>query len=178
MALEFDINGYPPTENLITAELDRANAELELLGSKNKRFLVWFVAIILAYATFMLTVVIPILGDPTAVPDLVATFAYFLPYVTFFIFFVGNHLHTKRIERPRRAAKATIKRLTAATDDELQTIDGADEKYELVLSYLGKIAEIGRGLTKGELDLLAEWVEDRIREEKGIKKPSVHELTL
>jgi len=178
MALEFDITDNPPEQALITAEIEQANRALEVLSRKNRRFLIWFVSVILVYATFMLTVVIPILGDPTAVPDLVATFAYFLPYITFFIFLVGNHLHTKRIDRPKRAAKNIVRTMTEATAEELEPIAGAEEKYELVASYRDNTTTLGRGLTKGELDLLAEWVEDRVREEKGIKKPSVHELTL
>lgn len=178
MALKFDITGNPPEQALITAELEQANEALEVLRKQNRRFLIWFVSIILVYATFMLTVVIPILGDPTVVPDLVATFAYFLPYVTFFIFFVGNHLHTKRIDRPKRAAKNTIKVMTEATAEELAPIAGSEKKYQLIADYRDKTSALARGLTKGELDLLAEWVEDREREEKGIKKPSVHELTL
>lgn len=68
--------------------------------------------------------------------------------------------------------------MTEATTDELETIVGAEEKYELVATYREKSSALGRGLTKGEVDLLTEWIEECVRIEKGIKKPSVHELTL
>lgn len=178
MAIKFDINKVPPALANITLELQQAQQARALLRKKNIRFLIYILLVVAAYATFMLTMVIPLLEDPSVVPDLVATIAYFTPYLTFFIFFVGNNLHHKIIEKPRKVLDTTLKMLVEASPEELLEITKPGKKYDEVSAYQKQVATLKRPLMKGEVDMIQQWAEARERKEKGIKPPSIHDLTI
>ncbi len=170
MALEFNITTQPPTLTDITTELERATQDRILLRKKNIRFLICILLIVAAYATFMLTVTIPLLADPAAVPDFVATVAYFTPYLTFLIFIFGNTSHNRIIERPRKRLDTAITGLKESTPKTHAEITDCAQRYDEVAAYQQQTAALGRPLMVGETEMLLQWVEARMQEECGLKK--------
>ncbi len=170
MALEFNIATPPPALADITAEFEQATQDRAMLRKKNIRFLICILLVVAAYATFMLKVTIPLLADPTVVPDFVATVAYFTPYLTFLIFIFGNALHNKIIERPRKRLDTTITALQESTQKTLAEITDCGQRYDEVASYQKQITALGRPLMMGEIEMLLQWVEARMQEECGLKK--------
>jgi len=168
MVLEFEINGAPPPLSDINAALEKAIHDRALLRKKNIRFLIYVLLVVAAYATFMLTVTIPILADPAALPDFVATVAYCTPYLTFLIFLVSNNLHTKVIERPRKILDTAIPAFKAATEKRAAQISDCGRRYLEVADYQQRVSSIGRPMMHGEAEMLFQWVEKRMQKEAGL----------
>ncbi len=168
MALEFDINSVPPPLTEIEAALEQAIKARALLRKKNIRFLIYILIIVAAYATFMLTVTIPMLDDPTVLPDFVATVAYFTPYLTFLIFLVGNNLHNRIIERPRKILDTAIPAFQAVSEKEAAEISDCGQRYPEVANYHQQVNTLERPLMRGETEMLLQWVEKRMQEECGL----------
>jgi len=177
MAIEFDITKPPPALANITMGLKQAQQDRAALRKKNIRFLIYILLVVAAYATFMLTVTIPLLENPSVVPDFVATVAYFTPYLTFFIFFVGNNLHHKIIEKPRKILDTAIPALNAASSQQISEINDCGQRYSEVAAYQQQVKKLGRPMMHGESEMLLRWVEARMQEECGLKK-GIHELTI
>jgi len=168
MSLEFDINSAPPALVEIEAALEQATKDRALLRKKNIRFLIYILIIVAAYATFMLKVTIPLLDNPAVLPDFVATVAYFTPYVTFLIFLVGNSLHNKIIERPRKILDTAIPAFKEASDKRIAEISDCGQRYTEVSAYQQQVITLGRPMMNGEAEMLLQWVEKRMQEECGL----------
>ncbi len=178
MALEFTITTPPPALADIEAELEQATIDRALLRKKNIRFLVTILLIVAAYATFMLKVTIPLLADPTVVPDFVATVAYFTPYLTFLIFIFGNAGHNKMIERPRKILDTRLAALQVATPGSEAAIRDCGQRYREVADYQQRVTALGRPMMAGESEMLLQWVELRMQEECGLRKVNIQEATI
>ncbi len=168
MVLEFHINKAPPLLSEIETALERAIKARALLRKKNIRFLIYILLVVAAYATFMLTVTIPMLADPTTLPDFVAMVAYCTPYVTFLIFFVGNNLHNKIIEKPRKILDTAIPAFKKASDKKVAEINDCGQRYTEVAAYQQQVKKIGRSLVNGEAEMVLQWVERRMQKEFGL----------
>jgi len=168
MVLEFDINSAPPPLSDINAAFEKATKDRALLRKKNIRFLIYILLVVAAYATFMLTVTIPLLENPAVLPDFVATVAYFTPYLTFFIFLVGNNLHNKIIERPRKILDAAIPAFKEASEKKAAQISDCGQRYPEVAHYQQKISALGRPIMHGETEMLFQWVEKQMQKEAGL----------
>ncbi len=168
MALEFNIDTTPPTLTEIEDALKQATKDRALLRKKNIRFLIYVLLVVAAYATFMLTVTIPILADPAALPDFVATVAYCTPYLTFLIFIVSNNLHTKIIERPRKSLDTAILAFKQTTEKRGAEISDCGQRYLEVADYQQRISSLGRPMMHGEAEMLFQWVEKRMQKEAGL----------
>ncbi|VAW89208.1 hypothetical protein MNBD_GAMMA17-1016 [hydrothermal vent metagenome] len=168
MILEFNINNPPPVLTEIEDALKQVIKDRALLRRKNIRFLIYVLLVVAAYATFMLTVTIPILEDPAALPDFVATVAYCTPYLTFFIFIVSNNLHTKVIERPRKILDTAIPAFKAASKKRIAEIRDCGRRYLEVANYQQRVSSIGRPMMHGETEMLFQWVEKRMQKEAGL----------
>ncbi len=168
MVLEFNINDTPPALIEIENALKQVIKDRALLRRKNIRFLIYVLLVVAAYATFMLTVTIPILEDPAALPDFVAAVAYCTPYLTFLIFIVSNNLHTKVIERPRKILDAAIPAFKAASEKRVAEISDCGQRYLEVANYQQRVSSIGRPMMLGETEMLFQWVEKRMQKEAGL----------
>ncbi|MBL1260493.1 MAG: hypothetical protein COB33_008180 [Thiotrichaceae bacterium] len=168
MVLEFNIDNTPPALTEIEDALKQVTKDRALLRKKNIRFLIYVLLVVAAYATFMLTVVIPILADPAALPDFVATVAYCTPYLTFLIFIVSNNLHTKVIERPRKTLDTAIPAFKSATEKINAAISDCGQRYLEVADYQQRTRSLGRPMMHGEAEMLFQWVEKQMQKEAGL----------
>ncbi|MCF6324399.1 MAG: hypothetical protein L3J89_08760 [Gammaproteobacteria bacterium] len=168
MVLEFNIDTTPPALTEIEDALKQVTLDRALLRKKNIRFLIYVLLVVAAYATFMLTVTIPILADPAALPDFVAAVAYCTPYLTFLIFIVSNNLHTKVIERPRKILDTAIPAFKAASEKRASEIRDCGRRYLEVADYQQRVSSISRPLMHGETEMLFQWVEKRMQKEAGL----------
>lgn len=162
MALEFDIDGAPPTLADIEAARERAEQERAVLKKKDVRFLILAVISVVSLLGFAAWAVLPTLNDPGVEPNLVAVVGYFIPYCVFIMFFVGNSLHRKNIERPREALVDMIHGFREAEPEDLAEIAEAG-RYPEVASYRRKVAALGRPLVAGEVKAIQRWLEKRKR---------------
>ena len=156
MALEFNITGAPPLLDDIIAERDQATIDRASLRKKNIPFLICFISVLGIYLTLMIMYVIPHMNDPEF-----GITTYFLPYLTFVIFVVGNNLHLKTIEKPGKALEATIAALNEAPPEKLTEIASAGEHPVEVSSYLDQIAAQDRSPVQAEIDALRQWLDGR-----------------
>jgi len=168
MVLEFDINSTPPALPEIEDALKQVTKDRALLRKKNIRFLIYVLSVVAAYATFMLTVTIPILADPAALPDFVAAVAYCTPYLTFLIFLISNNLHTKVIERPRKILDTAIPAFKEATKKRVAEISDCGRRYLEVADYQQRVSLLDRPMMHGEAEMLFQWVEKRMQKEAGL----------
>jgi len=168
MVLEFDINRAPPALSEIEVALEQVIHDRALLRKKNIRFLIYVLLVVAAYATFMLTVTIPILEDPGALPDFVATVAYCTPYLTFLIFLVSNNLHTKVIERPRKILDTAIPAFKQASEKRVTEVNDCGQRYPEVSDYQQRVDILGRPMMHGEVEMLFQWVEKQMQKEAGL----------
>ena len=162
MALEFDIDGTPPTTAELEAERERAAQERAVLRQKDRRFLAIAVVTVISLLGFAAYAVLPTLKDPGVEPTFVAIIGYFIPYFVFIMFFVGNSLHRKQIERPREALVDMLAGFREAEADELAEIADAGRHPE-VASYRQKVAALGRPLLIGEVKAIQLWAQKRER---------------
>lgn len=154
MVIEFDITGMPPTPAEIAAAREHAEAGRAVLKKKNKQFLIGFVSIVLTLVTTALIGIIPAVNKPESSQDLAFVVSYFSPYLILPMFVIGNHLHIKKIEKPRKKLDAVIAGLTEAEPEALAEVaDGHPE----IDRYRQQVAAQGRALVKAELDAMARW---------------------
>lgn len=153
MALEFGMSSTPPSLNVIQVERERAVKDRATFRGKNIRFLIYFVTVLVSYVVTMLIFIIPHLNDPDW-----GIGSYFLPYLTFVIFVVGNNLHTKYIEKPRKMVDTAIAELHATTPEELLELVGPGEYSVEITSYLDKIAAYERSPVRAEINVLQKWM--------------------
>ncbi|NOY62309.1 MAG: hypothetical protein GXP10_03985 [Gammaproteobacteria bacterium] len=158
MALEFCINGAPPTLTEITAERERAAHDRAMLRKKNIRFLIIILTIVGTYIPSMIIFVIPHFEDP----DL-GIGAYFLPYLTFIIFAVGNNQHHKIIEKPRKIMDEAIAALEEASPEAFAEVTDAGRRYAKIAAYLEQVSAQGRPLLQAESAAVQQWIADEVR---------------
>lgn len=158
MALKFDIPGIPPTLANITAEREQAEQELAVLRKKNKQFLIKFIIVVASMLGTTLFVLVPIVKNPDTTPTFVGIVAYFMPYMIFPVFFFGNNLHIKHIEKPRKALKAVIAGLNEVTPEDLAEVNSPGQHPAEIASYLERVAAQGRALVKGEITAIQQWL--------------------
>ncbi len=149
MALEFGMSSTPPSLNAIQVERERAVKDRAIFRGKNIRFLIYFVTVLVTYVVTMLIFIIPHLNDPDW-----GIGSYFLPYLTFVIFVLGNNLHTKYIEKPRKMVDTAIAELQAITSEELLELVGSGEYSVEITSYLDKIAAHERLPVRAEINVI------------------------
>ncbi|KAF0192854.1 MAG: hypothetical protein FD165_624 [Gammaproteobacteria bacterium] len=155
MALEFDVTAAAPTLAEITVEREQAENERAILKKKNKRFLVYFVLTVASLVSTALLGILPAIDKPESSQDLVFVVTYFTPYLILPLFVFGNHLHIKKIEKPRKKLDAVIVGLTEATPEEL--VDVADGHHEID-RYRQQVAAQQRVLVKAEIDAIQRWI--------------------
>ncbi|NOY71052.1 MAG: hypothetical protein GXP14_01535 [Gammaproteobacteria bacterium] len=153
MALEFSMSSAPPSLNAIKVERERAAKDRATFRGKNIRFLIYFLTILVTYVVTMLIFIIPHLNDPDW-----GIGSYFLPYLTFVIFVLGNNLHTKYIEKPQKMVDAAIAELQATTQEELLELVGSREYPVEITSYLDNIATHERLPVRAEMNVLQKWM--------------------
>lgn len=151
MSFNFDITGTPPALTDITAKREQAVNERAVFRKKNIRFMITMLSIVVAYVTLMIVYVIPMIGK--AEPDWAMMF-YFLPYLTFVIFIVGNDIHIKKIEKPSKLLDATIAELSEVKADEISSVIDDKEHPTEIASYLERVAAQGRSLVRAEMDAI------------------------
>lgn len=159
MALEFDISGDPPPLAEIHAERERAAADRAMIRRKSIRALIYVLMFGAAMISFGFLVLLPVLNEPDAEPTFVAVIAYFVPYLIFPAFVIGNRLFNKHCEKPRKILDATIAGLKDATADELAEINGAEQDHPEIAAYLQRVSARGRPLVKAEIDAILKWLE-------------------
>lgn len=162
MPLEFDITGDPPAPAEIEAERERAEQERAVLKQKDIRFLIVAVVTVVSLLGFAAWAVLPTLQDPGVEPTFVAILGYFIPYFVFIMFFVGNSLHRKMIERPREGLVDLLYDLKPAEPEELTEIAGLEAHAE-VARYRRRVASIGRPLLAAEVKAIQRWLHERQR---------------
>ncbi len=160
MAIEFDLTVAPPALADITIERQQAEAERAVLKQKNKRFLLCFVLIVASLVSTALMGILPAIDKPESSQDLVFVVTYFTPYLILPLFVFGNHLHIKKIEKPRKKLDAVIAGLTEATPEELA--DVADGHREID-RYRQQVAAQKRVLVKAEIDAIQRWIGKQTR---------------
>jgi len=154
MLIDVDFNTAPPTLADISEEREQAVSERAEYKKKNKIFAVVFFIIIAAWATFLITVVIPMIAQ--AKPDW-GMLVYFFPYLTFFIFIIANEIHTKKIEKPSKLLDKRIDELTEGTTDEINAIISNTKQSDEIVSYLEQVTAQGRLLVRTEIDAIQQW---------------------
>jgi hypothetical protein len=160
MALEFDITAAAPTLAEITAEREPAERERAILKYKNKRFLITFILVVLTLVSTALIGIIPAVNKPESSQDLAFVVSYFSPYLILPMFVIGNHLHIKRIEKPRKKVEAILAGLTEATGEELDEITAS---HAVIEQYRQQVTAQGRPLMKGEVDAMQRWLDQQTR---------------
>lgn len=158
MALDFDIVGDPRTLAEIMAEREQAVTDRALIRKKSIRYLIYAAVFGTGLVGFSFFVLRPILDDPGVEPTFVAVIAYFVPYLIFPAFIIGNKLFNKHCEKPRKMLDTTIAGLTEATPEERSEIGRAERDHPEVAVYLKKVAAQGRPLMRAEVDAIRNWV--------------------
>jgi len=154
MSIDIDFNMAPPSLADISEEREQAVSERAVYRKKNIRFMIAMLCIIVSYLIFMIVVVIPMIAK--AKPDWgIAT--YFIPYLTFAIFIIGNELHIKKIEKPSKLLDRNIAGLTEGPVDEINAIINCKEQNDEIVSYIEKVTAQGRSLIKAEIDAIQKW---------------------
>ena len=154
MSIDIDFTMAPPTLADISEKREQVVSERAVYKKKNIRFMTTMVFIVVAYVTLMIVTVIPMIGK--AEPDWAMMF-YFLPYLTFVIFIVGNDIHIKKIEKPSKLLDKSIAELTAGPVDEINTIINDKKQAGEIVSYLDQVAAQGRSLVCAEIDAIKKW---------------------
>jgi len=154
MSIDIDFNTAPLTLADISDKREQAVSERAEYRKKNKRFAIIFFTIVAMWATFLITVVIPMIAQ--AEPDW-GILVYFFPYLTFFIFIIANEIHTKKIEKPSKLLDKRIAELTEGTTDEINAIINSKEQSDEIASYLAQVTAQGRSLVSLELDAIQKW---------------------
>lgn len=160
MSFNIDITLAPPTLADIASTREQAVTERAIYRKKNIRFSTVLFTIVVIYVTIMIKYVIPMLGD---VDPEWGILTYFLPYFTFGIFVIGNHLHTKHIEKPSRALDKLIAALNEAKEDEINRVKNDKEQPDVIISYIEKVTAKGRSLVNAEIEAIQLWHDSQKR---------------
>ncbi len=165
MTLEFDIpRSPPPTREEIAARRAEGEAQRERLRQLNIRFLIFTIVIVLSVLSFVLFVAAPAVGRPEANQDLVFVVTYILPYLFFVIFVVGNRLHIKKVEKPRKALNAALVGLEEIPREEWERLMEEWSQYKELADYCEQIRNMGRSLLKAEQEAIQRWLASRAQQ--------------
>ncbi len=159
MALEFDISSSPPALADIAVEREQAKKDRAVFRKKNIRFLIYIIIIVASVLSFILLVAVPSIKEPEADQDIVFMFTYFMPYLIFAVFILGNKYHIKLVEKPSKVLDATIATLKEVNAEELKEIVDAWHHHGEITSYLQKVTSQGRSLVQAEINAIQQWLE-------------------
>jgi len=159
MALEFDIGNSPPALADITVEREQAEKDRAILRKKNIRFLIYIIIIVASVLGFILLVAVPSIKEPDADGDIVFMFTYFMPYLIFAVFVLGNKWHIKLIEKPSKVLDATIATLHEVTTEELAEFIDSWQHHDEIASYQEKVTAQGQSLVQAEIDAMQRWLD-------------------
>jgi len=104
----------------------------------------------------MLVFIIPHLNDPDF-----GIGAYFLPYLTFFIFVFGNRLHLKLIEKPQKIVDKAVAALKETSPETLLDVVGDGQLSSEVTTFLDEVSLQQRSLVQAEIDLVKKWMKSQ-----------------
>ena len=155
MPINIDFAAPPPTLTEIAERRQQAVTGRAHYRTKNIRFTVTLLSIVIAYVTLMIIYIIPMITT-TDEPDW-GIITYFIPYFTFAIFVIGNDLHIKWIEKPSKLLDKDIADLNEAPIDDINAIINDKKQSDEITSYLKQLTAQGRSLIQAELDAIKKW---------------------
>jgi len=154
MSIEIDFTVAPPTLESISEKREKAVGDRAVYRKKNIRFMIMMACIVIAYGTFMIVTVIPMIAK--AEPDW-GMITYFFPHFTFAIFWIGNDVHIKKIEKPSKLLDKNIASMTEEEVDKISSVINEKEQPDEIVSYMEQVTAQGRLLLGAEIEAIQKW---------------------
>jgi len=159
MGLDFDIRSAPPDTARIAAAHAELAAEHQRLRELNKKFLIVIVTIVSAIVCFLLLVAVPLVNRPEMEGSFVFLIVYALPYFFFSVFVVGNTMHHRKVDVPKKALRLAEAALQEGEQDDIGELLDACQAHAPLGTYQSQVTSQGRALLKGDLEAMRSWLE-------------------